>query len=101
MSPPMQGPRAAPARSPWVGRLLVAGAVGAIAIAGAAALFLVGRRLFGVAVGLVAAALLTFAFLPVTYSRIAVTDVGAFLPVAVAVWAALRVWEEGRLIHYL
>ncbi len=45
--------------------------------------------------------MLTFAFLPVIYSRIAVTDVGTFLPVALAMYGALRVYEEGRLKHYL
>ena len=47
---------------------------------GVGATFFVGRRLWGTAVGLVGAAILGFAFLSVTYSRIAVTDVGTFLP---------------------
>jgi 4-amino-4-deoxy-L-arabinose transferase-like glycosyltransferase len=72
-----------------------------IAVAGVAATFWAAWRLWGARVGLVAAALLAFAFLPVTYSRIAVTDVGTFLPVAIAVWAILRAYEEGRLKHYL
>ena len=38
---------------------------------------LAARRLWGVREGLVAAAVLAFAFLPVAYSRVAVTDVGA------------------------
>jgi len=38
------------------------------------------RRLWGVREGLVAAAVLSFAFLPVAYSRVAVTDVGALSP---------------------
>ena len=37
---------------------------------------------------LIAAAMLTFAFLSVVYARIAVTDVGTFLPVAIAIWAS-------------
>ncbi|MEA2459368.1 MAG: hypothetical protein QOC95_2340 [Thermoleophilaceae bacterium] len=73
----------------------------AIAMAGVVVTFFVARRFWGARVGLVAAALLTFAFLPVVYSRIAVTDVGTFLPVAVAIYGALRVYEEGRLRHYL
>ncbi len=72
-----------------------------LAMAGVVVTFLVARNRFGVRVALVAAALLTFAFLPVTYSRIAVTDVGTFLPVVVAVWAALRVLDDGRLRWYL
>ena len=72
-----------------------------LAMAGVAATFFVGRRFWGPRVGLIAAALLAFAFLSVTYSRIAVTDVGTFLPVAVAVWAILRAYEDGRVRHYL
>jgi hypothetical protein len=72
-----------------------------IAMAGVLATFVLARRWWGSAVGLVAAALLTFAFLPVTYSRIAVTDVATFFPVAVAVYGALRALEDGRLRWYL
>src|SRR4051794_6236720 len=72
-----------------------------IALAGVTGTFLMPRRFWGARVALVAAALLTFAFLPVVYSRIAVTDVGTFLPVAIAMYGALRVYEEGRLRHYL
>jgi hypothetical protein len=72
-----------------------------IATAGVLATFALARRWWGARVALVAAALLTFAFLPVVYSRIAVTDVATFLPVAVAVYASLRVLEDGRLRWYL
>jgi hypothetical protein len=72
-----------------------------LAMAGVVATFLVARRFWSARVGLVAAAMLTFAFLPVVYSRIAVTDVGTFLPVAIAIYGALRVYEDGRLVHYL
>jgi hypothetical protein len=51
-------------------------------------------------VALAAAAVLALAFLSVVYSRIAVTDVGTFLPVAIAVWAMLRAYEHGRLWQY-
>jgi 4-amino-4-deoxy-L-arabinose transferase-like glycosyltransferase len=72
-----------------------------IAMAGVGATFVMARRWWGTAVALVAAALLTFAFLPVTYSRIAVTDVGTFFPVAVALYGAFRVLDDGRLRWYL
>ncbi|MEA2409611.1 MAG: hypothetical protein QOC77_172 [Thermoleophilaceae bacterium] len=72
-----------------------------IAMAGVGATFVLTRRWWGTAVALVAAALLTFAFLPVTYSRIAVTDVGTFFPVAVALYGAFRVLDDGRLRWYL
>jgi hypothetical protein len=72
-----------------------------LAMAGVVATFFVARRFWGARVALIAMALLAFSFLSVTYSRIAVTDVGTFLPVAVGIWAILRVLEDGRLRHYL
>ena len=48
-----------------------------LCMAGVAATYAAARRLWGVREGLVAAAVLAFAFLPVAYSRVAVTDVGA------------------------
>src|SRR4051812_32786423 len=72
-----------------------------IAMAGVGATFVLARRWWGSGVALVAAALLTFAFLPVTYSRIAVTDVGTFFPVAVALYGAFRALDDGRLRWYL
>jgi 4-amino-4-deoxy-L-arabinose transferase-like glycosyltransferase len=72
-----------------------------IAMAGVVTTFVLARRWWGARVALVAAAMLTFAFLPVVYSRIAVTDVATFVPVCVAMWGALRVYEDGRLRDYL
>jgi 4-amino-4-deoxy-L-arabinose transferase-like glycosyltransferase len=72
-----------------------------IAMGGVLTTFWLARRWWGRRVALVAAALMTFAFLPVVYSRIAVTDVATFVPVCVAMWGALRVYEDGRLRHYL
>ena len=72
-----------------------------LAMAGVAATFFAGRRLYDARVGLIAAAVLAFAFLSVTYSRIAVTDVGTFLPIAIAIWAIVAAYERGRLKHYL
>ncbi|MEA2373672.1 MAG: hypothetical protein QOD53_135 [Thermoleophilaceae bacterium] len=80
---------------------LTRGLAAVIAMAGSAAVFEVGRRLWNVGVGLIGAALLTFAFLSVTYSRIAVTDVGSFLPVALALYGALKVHERGWRRDYL
>jgi 4-amino-4-deoxy-L-arabinose transferase-like glycosyltransferase len=64
---------------------------------GVVAVFWAGRRLWGPAAAIGAAALMTFAFLPVTYSRIAVTDVGVLAPVALSIVGSVRVWEDGRL----
>src|SRR4051794_26976721 len=72
-----------------------------IAMAGVAGTFFVARRFWGARVALIAAAVLAFSFLSVTYSRIAVTDVGTFLPVAIAIFGILRVLEDGRLRYYL
>ena len=52
-------------------------------------------------VGLVAAALLAFAFLPVTYSRVAVTDVGTFLPIAVAFYGVMASTTAGGARYLL
>ena len=48
-----------------------------LCMAGVAAVYVAARRIWGAREGLVAAAVLAFAFLPVAYSRVAVTDVGA------------------------
>src|SRR5687767_709553 len=64
------------------------------------AVYAVGRRLWGAAEGLAAAAVLAFAFLPVAYSRYALTDVGALLPVTIAVYCAVRVQQTGRLWYF-
>ena len=60
------------------------------------AIYAVGRRLWGTAEGLAAAAILAFAFLPVAYSRFALTDVGVLLPVTLSVYGTLKVREDGR-----
>jgi hypothetical protein len=71
-----------------------------LCMAGVAATYFAARRLWGVREGLVAAAVLSFAFLPVAYSRVAVTDVGALAGVALALLFAVRAAEDGRLRDY-
>jgi hypothetical protein len=78
-----------------------------LAMIGVVATWAVGRSLWRTEdgrpddrVGLTAAAVLSFAFLSVVYSRIAVTDVGTFLPVAIATWAMLKAYDEGKLWQY-
>jgi Dolichyl-phosphate-mannose-protein mannosyltransferase len=68
---------------------------------GVLSVFWVARRLWGRAEAISAAAVLSFAFLPVAYSRVAVTDVGALLPVAFALYASVRIYEEGLRKHYV
>ena len=71
-----------------------------LCMAGVLATYWAARRLWGVREGLVAAALLSFAFLPVAYSRVAVTDVGALAGVALALLWAARAADEGRTRDY-
>ena len=80
----------------WIAARTVAAA---LCMAGVAATYWAARRLWGVREGLVAAALLAFAFLPVAYSRVAVTDVGALIGVALSMGFAVRAYERGRMRH--
>jgi hypothetical protein len=82
----------------WVNARSVAAVLGML---GVIAVFFVGKRLFGTWEGLVAAAVLSFAFLPVTYSRIAVTDAGTLVPVALAIYGAIMVHERGDRRWYV
>ncbi len=69
----------------------------ALCMAGVAAVYWAARRLWGVREGLVAAAVLSFAFLPVAYSRVAVTDVGALIGVSLSLGLAVLAYERGRM----
>ncbi|HEX8741907.1 MAG TPA: glycosyltransferase family 39 protein [Thermoleophilaceae bacterium] len=80
---------------------LARGLAAVLAMAGVVATFWVGRRIWGLRVAIVAAAILCFAFLPVVYSRIALTDTGTFLPVVLCIYCSLRAWEDGRRRHYV
>ncbi len=73
----------------------------ALALLGVAAVYAVGRRLWGTFEGVVAAAVLAFAVLPVAYSRYAVTDVGVFLPMAATLYATVKIHEDGRRRYYV
>jgi len=82
----------------WIAARTIAAALGA---AGVAATYAAARRIWGVREGLAAAAILSFAFLPVAYSRVAVTDVGSLIGMALALWGAVRAYDDGRLRWYL
>lgn len=71
------------------------GLAAVLCLVGVAAVYWVGRQLWDRRTGLVAAAILCFAFLPVAFSRIAVTDVGTLAPVALALLFAIRIHETG------
>ena len=72
-----------------------------LSLVGVAAVYSVGRRLWGAFEGVVAAAVLAFAFLPVAYSRYALTDVGVLFAVTLAAYAMLKIHEDGARRYYL
>ena len=79
-----------------IGRVLAA-------LLGAAAVGLLGwagARLIGRRAGLIAAALLAVAFLPVHYSHLALNDVPALAPLCLALVGVAGIHHEGRLAHY-
>jgi hypothetical protein len=77
---------------------LTAAVVGTIAVW---LLYLAGAKLFGRAVGLLAAALLAVSFLPVFYSHLALNDVPTLAPIALSLWGTAGVLRDGRLRWYL
>ena len=68
-----------------------------LCLVGVVAVYFAGRQLWNRRTGLVAAAVLCFAFLPVAFSRIAVTDVGTLAPVALGLLFSVRLLETGAL----
>jgi Dolichyl-phosphate-mannose-protein mannosyltransferase len=76
----------------------------AAALLGTAAvwlLYLVGARLFGRGVGLLAAALLAVAFLPVFYAHLALNDVPTLAPLTLSLLGTAGVLRKGRRRDYL
>ena len=63
-------------------------------------LYLAGMRFFNRTIGLVAAAILGFAFLPVFYSHLALNDVPALAPVSLALYGVAGVLRRGRTSDY-
>ncbi len=82
----------------WIAARVLAAA---LCMGGVAATYWAARRLWGIREGLVAAALLAFAFLPVAYSRVAVTDVGALIGMALSLGFAVRAYERGAVRWFL
>ena len=64
-------------------------------------IYLTGKRLYDRRVGLIAAALMAVAFLPVFYSHLALNDVPALLPLSVSLYGAAGVLKRGKTIDYL
>jgi hypothetical protein len=63
--------------------------------------YLAGKRLFDRTVGLLAAAVLAFAFLPVFYSHLALNDVPTLAPVALSLYGVAGVLRWGRTRDYV
>jgi dolichyl-phosphate-mannose-protein mannosyltransferase len=63
-------------------------------------LYLAGSRFCDRRVGLLAAALLAVAFLPVFYSHLALNDVPTLAPIALSLWGTAGVLRRGRLLDY-
>jgi hypothetical protein len=62
--------------------------------------YLTGKHLFDRRVGVLAAAVMAVAFLPVFYSHLALNDVPALLPLVVSVYGSARVLRCGRTVDY-
>ncbi len=76
---------------------LVAAVLGTI---GVLFTYLAGARFFNRTVGLLAAAMLSVAFLPVFYSHLALNDVPTLAPVALSLWGIGGVLRRGRRVDY-
>jgi hypothetical protein len=62
--------------------------------------YLAGARFFNRDVGLLAAAILAFGFLPVFYSHLALNDVPTLAPVSLALYGTAGVMRYGRMRDY-
>ena len=63
-------------------------------------LYCAGAKLVGRRVGLLAAALLAIAFLPVFYSHLALNDVPTLAPICLSLWGTARILRGGGLGSY-
>jgi hypothetical protein len=67
---------------------------------GVGLLYLAGAKLADRRIGLLAAALMAVAFLPVFYSHLALNDVPTLAPVALSLWGTAGVLRDGRVRWY-
>jgi hypothetical protein len=65
------------------------------------ALYLAGSRFFDRRIGLLSAALLAVAFLPVFYSHLALNDVPTLAPICLSLWGTAGVLRDGRRHYYV
>ncbi|HEY5198595.1 MAG TPA: glycosyltransferase family 39 protein [Solirubrobacteraceae bacterium] len=64
-------------------------------------LYLCGARLFNRRTGLLAAGLMSVAFLPVFYAHLALNDVPTLAPLTLSLWATAGVLRYGRMRDYV
>ena len=67
---------------------------------GVGLVYLAGAKLADRRVGLLAAALMAVAFLPVFYSHLALNDVPTLAPIALSLWGTAGVLRDGRVRWY-
>jgi 4-amino-4-deoxy-L-arabinose transferase-like glycosyltransferase len=81
----------------WVVARAVSALLGTLAVW---LLYGAGRRLFDRATGLLAAATMAVAFLPVLYSKLALNDVPALVGVCLSLWGSAAVLRDGHRRGY-
>jgi hypothetical protein len=86
-----------PAKVFLLARVTVA-ALGAVSVV---LLYHLGRELFARSVGLLSAAMMAVAFIPVYYGHQALNDVATLVPVTLSLWGSARVLRRGALVDYL
>jgi hypothetical protein len=77
----------------WVLARLTSGVLGTLAVW---LLYLAGARLFDRRTGLLAAAVMAVAFLPVFYGKLALNDAPTLAPVCLSLWGTVRILRDGR-----
>ena len=77
---------------------LTAAVLGTIAVG---LVYLAGARLFDRRVGLLAAAVMAVAFLPVFYGKLALNDVPTLAPIALSLWGTAGILRRGWALDHL
>ena len=81
----------------WVLARIASGLLGTLAVW---LLYLVGARLFDRRTGLLAAAVMAVAFLPVAYGKLALNDAPTLAPVCLSLWGTAGIARDGRRRDY-